>query len=900
MDIRKIFLEYFKKNGHLVMPSSSLIPQNDPSVLLTTAGMQQFKPYYLDVETPPRTRIATVQKCFRTSDIDNVGYTDRHLTFFEMLGNFSFGDYFKKEAIEFAIDFMINVLKLPRDRLIAAVFEGDGNIPADEESIRFWADNGIKKNKIYKFNKNENFWGPAGNTGPCGPCTEIYYDFGPDAGCKSKNCGPSCDCGRFLEIWNLVFTQYNFDGNKYTELPKKNIDTGMGLERMIAVLEGQSSVFKTSLFNPILNSICEITGKKLTAVGEKGYDGEINKALRVLADHSRAIYFLLADGVAPSNEGRGYILRRIIRRAVRFGKKLGINDYFLNEIGRTVIDNYAIHYPELSVKDASAFRIVLDEEKRFTRTLEEGTIILKEMIDGAVEKKEKWFDPKNAFMLYETYGFPVELTSEILEENNIKLDSKIFDKYFKEHTEKSRGNASFDKKVDKKLLLYKKIGKEGKTDFAGYEKEALKTSVKGLIKISDDGNGVAAKELAAGEKGEIILDRTVFYGEKGGQTGDKGIIRSAGGIFIVNDTQIPLEDIYIHKGSIKEGKIKSGDEVEIEIDRKKRGSIKRNHTSTHLLHWALRNVFGEEVRQSGSYLDDNRLRFDYSIYEAPRRQQLLKIEKMINEKIQRDDPVRCFETTMEYAREIGTVALFDTKYGKFVRVVEIDDYNRELCGGTHVKRTGEIGIFKIISDISIGANLRRIEAATGMHAYDILKEKEEILGSISNGLEVEEKKAADAVMQLKNDNQEMKEELSKLRIKTITGEILKSFEKISGSGKYNIISCDLSDPCISIKVPIKDMGTIADRLKDDFRNEKIFIVLGNISAGKPVLILACSKDMTRIGIDCGRLAREVGSIVKGGGGGRPDFAQLGGSDGGSLARAIDFVAKSVEETVKSR
>jgi len=425
MDIRKIFLEYFKKNRHLIMPSSSLIPQNDPSVLLTTAGMQQFKPYYLGTEIPPGGRIATVQKCFRTSDIDNVGYTDRHLTFFEMLGNFSFGDYFKKEAIEFAFDFIVNILKLPKDRLTAAVFKGDGNIPADEESIRYWIDSGIEKDKIYRFYKNENFWGPAGNTGPCGPCTEIYYDFGPDAGCGRKECDPSCECGRFLEIWNLVFTQYNFDGNKYTELPKKNIDTGMGLERITAVMEGQSSIFKTSLFTPILDRIYEITGKKLTNTGDKDHDVEINKALRVLADHSRAIYFLLADGVAPSNEGRGYILRRIIRRAIRFGRKLGIDDYFLNEIGRTVIDNYSQYYPELSEKDALACRIVLDEEKRFARTLKEGSVILSEMIDRANKKNKKRLDPKDAFILYETYGFPVELTSEILDEHNIQLDYKI-------------------------------------------------------------------------------------------------------------------------------------------------------------------------------------------------------------------------------------------------------------------------------------------------------------------------------------------------------------------------------------------------------------------------------------------------------------------------------------------
>jgi len=897
MDIRKTFLEYFEKNRHLIMPSSSLIPENDPSVLLTTAGMQQFKPYYLDLETPPRTRITTVQKCFRTSDIDNVGFTDRHLTFFEMLGNFSFGDYFKKEAIEFAIDFIANILKLPLDRLIAAVFEGGGDIPADEESIRYWIDNGIKKEKIYRFDKNENFWGPAGNTGPCGPCTEIYYDFGPEAGCKSKKCGPSCDCGRYLEIWNLVFTQYNFDGKKYTDLPKKNIDTGMGLERIAAVLEGQSSVFKTSLFKPILDKIYEITEKKLTAAGEQGYDKEANKALRVLADHSRAIYFLLADGVVPSNEGRGYILRRIIRRAIRFGKKLGIENYFLNEIGTTIIDNYSSYYPLLAERDASARRIVLDEEKRFTRTLKEGSILLDEMIAGTANKKQ--FDPKNAFMLYETYGFPVELTSEILEENNIGLDMEIFNKYFREHAERSRGTASFDKKIDQKILIYKEINKEQKTDFAGYNKEAIKTSVIGVVKASDSNNGIETKELNAGEKGELILDATVFYGEKGGQAGDSGIIRSAGGIFIVSDTQVPLENVYIHKGFVKEGKIKSGDEVDIEIDKRKRSDIKRNHTSTHLLHWALRNVFGSEVKQAGSYVDDNRLRFDYSIYDAPKKSDLLKIEKMINEKIQKNDTVRCFETTLEYARELGTIALFDAKYGKFVRVVEIDDYNRELCGGTHVNRTGEIGIFKMISDSSIGANLRRIEAATGMHAYSILKDKEEILENISKGLEVEEKKTADAVMHLKAINLEMKDELGRLRIKTITEEILNSLKDDPGSSKHNIISCDLSDPKIQIKVPVKDMGAIADRLKNEFNNENTFIVLGNISSGKPVLIFACTKDMIQSGINCGKLARGAGSIIKGGGGGRPDFAQLGGSDGKALAEAIHFAVKNVEEAINN-
>jgi alanyl-tRNA synthetase len=900
MDIRKIFLDYFKEKGHLIIPSSGLIPNNDPTVLLTTAGMQQFKPYYLGIETPPAKRIATVQKCFRTSDIDNVGYTGHHLTFFEMLGNFAFGDYFKKETIKFSIDFIKNVLNIPVERLSTAVFKGEDSIPADEESINYWIENGISPERIYKFGKSENFWGPAGDTGPCGPCTEIFYDFGPDRGCGRKNCSPGCDCGRFLEIWNLVFTQYNFDGKNYTVLPKKNIDTGMGLERIKAALEGKSSVFDTELFRPIIDKIYEITGKKLEESDDKDGNSKDNRSIRIIADHLRAIYFLIADGITPSNDGRGYILRRIIRRAVRFGRELGIEDCFLNRIGNIIYEIYSDYYPELSDKYQLASRIVLEEEERFIKTLREGSSMLNGMIEDVIGNKKKSLDPQEAFRLYETYGFPVELTAEILRENNIVLDLKKVEDHFKKHVERSRKAAVFDKKIDKNLELYRDMAKKGKTDFIGYENESAKTNITGIIRLDAGSRGKEVEELNAGEKGELILKSTVFYGERGGQVGDQGIIRSDSGIFTVNDTQIPVEGVYVHRGSVKEGIIAKDEKIDIEIDRKKRRDIKRNHTSTHLLHWALRTLFGEQVKQAGSFVSGKRFRFDYSIYNTPDNSDLLRIERMINEKIQMDDPVRCFETTMEYAVELGAIALFGEKYGKFVRVVEIDSYSRELCGGTHVRRTGEIGLFKIISDTSIGANLRRIEAVTGMHAYDALKEKEKILTDISKEMGAEEKDLFKSLVQLKDEYKEIKEDLEELRIKSAVNEIIESFSDKKGNEGKNIIAFDLTRSKQSPGVNVEDMAKIADRIKNYFKNKNTFITLGSIYNGKPVIVLACTNDMARSGINCGKLAGELGSIVKGGGGGRPEFARLGGSDKGSLSKAMDFTLEKVREIFNKR
>ncbi len=903
MEIRKRFLEYFEKNNHLVLPSSSLIPEDDPSVLLTTAGMQQFKSYFLGIKKPPDKKIATVQKCFRTSDIDSVGYTSKHCTFFEMLGNFSFGDYFKKEAIEYALDFIVNTLKVPLEKLSVAVFRGDKEIPADLESVKYWKKSGISDDRIYRFGRKENFWGPAGETGPCGPCAEIHYDFGEEYGCGEDRCNPNCECERFVEIWNLVFVQYNFDGKNYHELPQKNIDTGMGLERISAVMEGDPSIFKTPLFKEIIKKIIEIsnydTGAKKIK-NSKGVDIDFDKGVRIVADHARAIYFLISNGVIPSNEGRGYILRRIIRRAIRFGRQLGIKDYFLNHIGETVINQYSKIYKELGQKKNFSFELVDDEEKRFSKTLKEGSKVLMQNISRIKGEKGKYLNSKDAFRLYDTFGFPVELTKEILDENNLKLNINEFNRYFKDHIEMSKKKDSFDKKINRDLDLYRGISEKIKTEFAGYQKTRLKTVIEHIIKIDKNGDKKVVSSLHNGEKGEILLKETPFYGEKGGQIGDKGSIKKDDNLFNVKECVIPVEGIYIHRGILSKGNIKSGDQVNAEVDSYRRKDISRNHTATHLLHWALRNIFGNEIKQSGSFVGEDKFRFDYTIHKPPGKEDIMKAERMINEKIQNNDTVRCFETTREFAEELGAVALFDEKYGKFVRVVEIDNYSRELCGGIHVNRTGDIGIFKILSDSGIGANLRRIEAVTGMYSYNYLVEKERLLNDISVKMEAEENELKDAVGNMKKNIQKKEQELASLKIKIAKDKIIGESGYSSKSSNFKIINFNFSKYEPVSNMSIKSMGAVGDEIKDIFMGKDTFIIFGNIINNKPVIVLQATGDLVKKGIDCGIIAGEVSGKLKGSGGGKPGFAQLGGFSADSLNAAINLAKNMVLKIINRK
>ncbi len=897
MDVRKKFLDYFEKKKHMAMPSSELIPRNDPSVLLTTAGMQQFKPYFLGVEKPPNKRIATVQKCFRTSDIDEVGYTDRHLTFFEMLGNFSFGDYFKKEAIKYSLDFLLSIMEIPIDKLAVAVFKGNSDIPADLESIEYWKESGIGTDKIYKFGKEENFWGPAGDTGPCGPCSEIYYDFGKEFGCGRKDCGPNCDCSRFLEVWNLVFTQYNFDGKKFIELPRKNIDTGMGLERLTAVLNRNPSVFKTYLFKDIVEKIEELSEKKNNSKSSRDRE-EFDRSVKVIADHARAIYFLISDGVVPSNEGRGYILRRIIRRAIRYGKLIGIKDNFLNSIGKVVIKQYSKWYPLLLEKKEFSFKLISDEEKRFSKTLNEGSKVLVQKVREVKKAKKEYINPKDAFRLYDTFGFPVELTKEILSENKIKLDVKKFNDYLKEHTEKSRKKAKSGEKISKYMDIYRRISKNVEVEFSGYNKYSIKTLIKNIVKIDKQGNKKLTSKLSGGEKGEIILKETPFYGEKGGEAGDKGIIRRDGSIFSVSDCVIPFEGIYTHIGVIKKGELKIGDEVSAEVNRGYRRDISKNHTATHILHWVLRSIFGDAIKQAGSFVAEDRFRFDYSIYDAPSEGDIKRIESIVNEKIQNDDPVRCFETTREFSEEIGAIALFDEKYGKFVRVVEIDNYSRELCGGIHVRRTGEIGLFKIISDSSTGANLRRIEAATGMYAYNYIEEKNSILKKVSESLAVEDSKVPDTIEKLKDNIKKKEEELTLLQVDSAKKDIIKNSGYSNKDSGLKIIDYDFSQSSALKDMKINDIGKVADEIKSHFRGVSTFIVFGSMAGSKPVIVVSSTIDIVKKGINCGKIAGEIGKMLKGGGGGNPQYAQMGFPVKSSIKKAIGLVKDKVLDVLK--
>jgi len=887
MDIRNTFLNYFQNKDHLILPSSSLIPEDDPSVLLTTAGMQQFKPYYLGIKKPPKKRIATLQKCFRTSDIENIGNTDQHLTFFEMLGNFAFADYFKKEAIDFAMDFILNILKLDIKKLCVGVFSGDNDIPPDTESINYWKKWGVKSDKIFEYGKCENFWGPAGDTGPCGPCTEIYYDFGPEYGCERSDCSPACDCDRFLEIWNLVFTQYNFTGKKYEELPNKNIDTGLGLERIVAVLEKNPSVFKTGLFKAVVEKIEEISGEKLTLHPDKNFNTEVNRWIKIVADHSRAVTFLIADGVTPSNESRGYILRRILRRAVRFSRLLGIEGNYLNQISEIVINNYSSFYPELTDGRDTIFKIINDEEARFSKTLKEGSKLLSQMVKDLKRSGEKQLDPESSFKLYETYGFPVELTIEMLKEDDLSLDIDTFRHYMKLHSEKSKSKTEFDKKIDANIELYKKISRQIDSEFIGHHQYSNDAKIEYILKKDKDRSLTAVSGLSKDEEGEIVLDITPFYAEKGGQIGDRGELKSSNNTcFEVKDTQVPVEGVIIHKGIVKEGKIRKNDSVRATVDINFRKKISKNHTSTHILHWALRTVLGKNTTQSGSLVREDRFRFDYSHSETTPEEKIVKIERLINEKIQKDDPVRCFETTKEYAEEIGAISLFDEKYGKYVRVVEIDDYSRELCGGIHVRRTGEIGLLKIISDSSIGASTRRIEAVTGLAAYDYLNNGFKTLKKISASLDTDISQVVKRIDSLKENSKKIQEEITNLQIKAIKKEILSGQSQEKDNKSVRIITFNFIESDFNINIDAKNMGLIGDEIINELGNKNTFIIFGNVLKQKPLILLQSTEDLIKRKVNCSHMAKDIGKILKGGGGGKPNFAQIGGSDKDALNKAI--------------
>lgn len=867
--IRQYFLDYFSSKDHLIMPSFSLIPQSDPTLLLIGAGMAPLKPYFTGEKKPPHPRVATCQKCIRTPDIDRVGHTGRHATFFEMLGNFSFGDYFKEEAIAWAWDLVLNGYRLPEDRLWVSIYY------EDEEAFKIWNENiGIPADRIIRLGKEDNFWEIG--LGPCGPCSEIYYDLGEEVGCDSPDCAVGCDCDRYLEIWNLVFTQFSREANgELVELKQKNIDTGAGLERLAMALQGVHSIYEIDMVKPLYNHFSAL------ATAERR-DQEV--PLRILTEHSRGTSFMIADGVIPSNEGRGYVLRRLLRRAVRYGRLLGIEGNFMTDAASMVVETMSSAYPELEERQEYIRQIVQLEEKKFQETLAQGMDILDGYVEKLKNQDDKVLPGELAFKLYDTYGFPLDLTAEILEEQGFDIDQAAFDENLKRQQEMARAAARTTGGADQ-AEKYKAV-ENLDTRFTGYDTLEQEAAV--LLIYKDD---QTCPEVSGGDKVEVILDQTPFYAEAGGQIGDTGIIEApAGRVKIENTLYSPWGQI-IHHGTVEEGKIKKGDQVTARVDNSRRRGICRSHTSTHLLHRALRNKLGDHVNQAGSLVAPDRLRFDFNHFSALGDEELLAIEEEVNRMALANVVVKAEYKTLEEAKELGATAIFADKYEEnSVRMVAAGDYTLELCGGTHVSATGEIGLFKIVSEEGIGSGLRRIEAVAGMNAYHKTVENDQLLGKMARQLNTAESRLGQKFeehviehKQLQKTNQDLKQRLAALEVKTLLSEV----KDIDG---VNVLSASVTaDSADALRMAM-------DEVKSNLQS--VLVVLGAVHDGKVMLVGSASKDLVDRGIHANKIIKEVARQVGGGGGGKPELAQAGGKDAGALPAALASVEQLVKEQLK--
>jgi alanyl-tRNA synthetase len=864
-EIRDAFLRFFAGKGHKVMPSSSLIPSGDPTLLLTSAGMVPFKPYYLGEELPPNRRLASCQKCFRTTDIEAVG-DPHHLTFFEMLGNFSIGDYFKKEAISWAWEFVTRSLGLSPPRLWITIFHDD------EESFGYWREIGIPEERILRFGEKDNFWGPAGNSGPCGPCSEIHYDLGTEVGCQRPACAPGCDCGRFSEIWNLVFTQYNQDeSGQRTLLPKPNIDTGMGLERTAAAMQGKTSVYETDLFLPLVECVSALAGKRY------GTDDEADNAIRIVAEHGRGITFLIADGVLPGNEGRGYVLRRLLRRTALFSRRLAEGEPFLTEVARTTIKKMSHIYPEIGQKEEFVLRVIESEEDRFSETLSIGLNLLDEIMEKARGRKTAQISGKEVFKLYDSSGFPVELTTEIVSRSGLAVDLAGFEKEMARQRERARAAHKFEVKESIE------IGEEVITilqrePFVGYDKLGCKSTIAGILVDSKP-----ATTVEAGQEAAIILDSTPFYGEMGGQLGDTGEIIGKKGKFSVTNTIRGPQDITIHQGKVSQGKLTVGEEVEAVVNRERRLDIARNHTATHLLQLALRQVLGEHVEQRGSLVAPERLRFDFSHLEALTREELHRVNHIVNDTIRRNLLVYGQVMPYKQAVEEGAIALFGEKYGDEVRVVKIGEtaVSAELCGGTHVAATGEIGLFQITSEGSIGSGLRRIEAVTGRGAEEFIDAQLTSLHNVAESLKASPAEVQDKVA-------ELAVELDRERRRALALERELS-QRVAASllGQVEVVN---GVKVLAARVPSCRLETLretSDQLREQLKS--VVIVLGTIHNHKPLFLAAVTPDLVTRGYHAGEIVNRVAGVAGGRGGGKARFAQAGGKYQDKLDEALRLV-----------
>ncbi|MBZ4662450.1 MAG: alaS [Caloramator sp.] len=871
-EIREKYLSFFESKAHLRLPSFSLIPQNDKSLLLINAGMAPLKPYFTGQEVPPSRRVTTCQKCIRTGDIERVGKTARHGTFFEMLGNFSFGDYFKEEATAWAWEFATEVLKLPKDRLYVTIYEND------DEAFEIWTKKvGVPADRIYRMGKEDNFWEIG--QGPCGPCSELYFDRGEDKGCGRPDCRVGCDCDRFIEFWNLVFTQFNKEEDgTYSRLENPNIDTGMGLERIATIMQGVDSIFEVDTIKAILDKVCQVANYKYNS------DDKKDVSIRVITDHIRSVTFMVSDGILPSNEGRGYVLRRLLRRAARHGKLLGIDNAFLYDICDVVIENSKAAYPELEEKREFIKKVIKLEEERFDETIDQGLSILNGFIEALKVNNKNVLDGESAFKLYDTYGFPIELTIEILEEQNMTVDLEGFEKEMKAQKERARSAREETNYMGTDLDIYATLPADLNTEFVGYS--SLESNGKILYIIRDGQFVEAAKD---NEEVTLILDKTTFYPEMGGQVGDTGVI--VGKDFEINvlDCKKTHNNKIIHICKVVKGDVKRDAEVITKVDVQRRMDIARNHTATHILHKALREVLGSHVEQSGSLVAGDRLRFDFTHFEAMSSEEIKKVEALVNEKILEALSVETIETSLDEAKKMGATALFGEKYGSKVRVVRVGNFSMELCGGTHVSNTSTVGMFKIISEGGVAAGIRRIEAVTGRGAIDFINSVEATLYEVSRVLKTTTKEVVRKAEGLINELKEKEREIEALKSKmanSVADEIVNSARDIKGV-KVATAKVDLD---------ADGLRTLGDRLKEKLGT--CVIVLGSSKEGKVVFVSMASKDAVQMGAHAGNIIREVAKIAGGGGGGRPDIAQAGGRDASKIDEALNKVFDIVETMIK--
>ena len=871
--LRKMFLEFFESKGHLALKSFSLVPHNDKSLLLINSGMAPLKPYFTGQEIPPRKRVTTCQKCIRTGDIENVGKTARHGTFFEMLGNFSFGDYFKEEAIQWTWEFLTEVVGLDPERLYPSVYVDD------DEAFEIWNKKmGIPAERIFKFGKEDNFW--EHGSGPCGPCSEVYYDRGEKYGCGKPDCTVGCDCDRYMEIWNDVFTQFDNDGNgNYSELEQKNIDTGMGLERLASVVQDVDSIFDVDTIKALRDHVCRLADKEYG----KEYNDDVS--IRVITDHIRSVTFMISDGIMPSNEGRGYVLRRLLRRACRHGRLLGIHKGFLPELAQTVIEGSKDGYPELEEKKEFILKVITKEEEQFNKTIDQGLGILSDLIEKLEAEGKKTLAGEDAFRLYDTYGFPLDLTKEILEEKEIGVDEEGFQECMEVQRKKARDAREVTNYMGADVTVYESIDPSVTSTFVGYDNLTYESDVTVLTTETE-----LADALSDGEKGTIFVNETPFYATSGGQEADTGYIRTADGEFRVEDTVKLLGGKIGHIGVVTKGMIKTGDRVTLEVDAKKRALSARNHSATHLLQKALRTVLGTHVEQAGSSVNEDRLRFDFTHFSAMTPEELQKVEDMVNEKIREALPVVVKNMPIEEAKKTGAQALFGEKYGDIVRVVNMSDFSIEFCGGTHVSNTSEIMAFKIISETGVAAGVRRIEALTSeglMKYYNSLEEK---LKNAAHLLKATPDNLADKITHMMNENKALHSEVESLKSRMAqdaVGDVMDQVKEVKG---VKLLAAEVDG------VDMNGLRDLGDQLKEKLGDG--VVVLASANDGKVSLMATATDGAMKMGAHAGNLVKGIAGCVGGGGGGRPNMAQAGGKNPAGIKDALAKAEEVLEGQIK--